>query len=762
MKNIFSFFHKKALFLLGLVFFWLQCTFAQFSLSSVDYPFAQNSGFYYTVITGSGFTSGTPSVQIRGIFAPNTVIDVAPSDITVLSDNQIEILIPQMPILTYNAGQREFDVHVTIAATTLILKGALIATPQAFRNVMNCVFPRTSLVEVTLSYTHPTSGALMTSTTYTNSGGIFRFEVPEFNPGQTALVTLCINISSSCGGPVCKTITLNATGNYHDTNANSNCLQNPVTCDLAVTYLDVLHVSTLTSPNSTVQTIWQNANPTCANALAGYNRIFSYVDIYYKNLANTASLTQTLTVTLPRRYDFTSALDVTGNNPTPIIPTNNITPRCYDVPDCGNPPIPPAQTVIFPVPALQAGEERKIRVFLNIRYLCSGSMVDDDVTRAVISTCTGDCNLANNTKEHIYRYPYDPNHKNVFPRGVGRRGYISAGTELSYQIDFENKGLGIAQNVGIVDTIDEDLDISTFKIEHASHDVNFVICDGNILTFIFRDINLSDSTQPETAMGHIRYKISTKNNLSTGTIIKNRGYIYFDLNDSIRTNATINTIGATAQIQPKIFLEGAYNGTTMNSLLSANNLLPEYLAFDFRLGDMDNIVARIPLTNVVDWVLLELRPVAYNLKDSAISRKAALLLSDGNIIDAEDGGAVTMEGVNPGDYYLVIRHRNHLAIESATPISLSPTPTNYDFTTSATSAMGGANALKALSNGKFGMYTGDVNANGQVQSGDNILFKAASGLSGYRQEDATLNGQVQPSDGIKIKDNAGKGVQFPD
>ena len=70
---------------------------------------------------------------------------------------------------------------------------------------------------------------------------------------------------------------------------------------------------------------------------------------------------------------------------------------------------------------------------------------------------------------------------------------------------------------------------------------------------------------------------------------------------------------------------------------------------------------------VVDWVVLELRdPASPNI---VLASRAALLLSDSNIVD--------MDGVSPvrftmpsGMYHVAVRHRNHLAVMTATPVSL--------------------------------------------------------------------------------------------
>ena len=88
-------------------------------------------------------------------------------------------------------------------------------------------------------------------------------------------------------------------------------------------------------------------------------------------------------------------------------------------------------------------------------------------------------------------------------------------------------------------------------------------------------------------------------------------------------------------------------------------------------------VATFP-PNVVDWVMIELRSDSTTI----VSRRAELLLSDGSVVDIDGSSPVKFKGISDGNYYIVIKHRNHLPIMSANPISLSSTNSLlYDFST---------------------------------------------------------------------------------
>lgn len=158
----------------------------------------------------------------------------------------------------------------------------------------------------------------------------------------------------------------------------------------------------------------------------------------------------------------------------------------------------------------------------------------------------GDADTTNNsfTRCFVVGNSYDPNSKEVFPRGVGQFGYISPSTpELEYTINFQNMGTASAQNIIVLDTLDAELDVTSLKIISASHQQTTAFLPGNVLKFNFSNIMLPDTAQNEPlSHGYVKYSISLNPNLSPGTQITNTAYIYFDYNAPIVTNTTLNTI----------------------------------------------------------------------------------------------------------------------------------------------------------------------------------------------------------------------------
>ena len=159
---------------------------------------------------------------------------------------------------------------------------------------------------------------------------------------------------------------------------------------------------------------------------------------------------------------------------------------------------------------------------------------------------------------------------------------------------------------------------------------------------------------------------------------------------------------------------------------------------------------------IVDWVYVEVR--AESDATIVLTGKSALLQRDGDIVATDGVSNLEFEAIEAGDYYIAIYHRNHLGILSAIPITL-PTA-SIDFSTDASLAEGGINALVEVQAGVFALLGGDYDANDQVQNTDITKMIEFIGVSGYDQADMDMNGEVQNTDLNTINKNIGKGIQF--
>lgn len=157
---------------------------------------------------------------------------------------------------------------------------------------------------------------------------------------------------------------------------------------------------------------------------------------------------------------------------------------------------------------------------------------------------------ANNVCQHATTVvgSYDPNFKEVTPRGIGANGIISADDSvLEYSIHFQNTGTWYAQNVTIVDTLDNNVEWTSLHPIYETAPCQVSLSDAGsrkVATFTFHNINLPPQMFDDLrSTGMVTYTIHTKPGLALGTQFRNRASIYFDYNAPVVTNTTINTIG---------------------------------------------------------------------------------------------------------------------------------------------------------------------------------------------------------------------------
>jgi hypothetical protein len=250
-----------------------------------------------------------------------------------------------------------------------------------------------------------------------------------------------------------------------------------------------------------------------------------------------------------------------------------------------------------------------------------------------------------------------------------------------------------------------------------------------------------------TADGTGAYSISVSYNWS-GTITPSlAGYIFTPTNRVYANVLTAQTLQNYTAIQfltanLKVFLQGPYNNAgAMTTSLSTNGFIPltsetAYPAATF--GYTARSVASVP-AGVVDWVLVELR--TGTAAATKVFTLAGFLLANGTIVDTNGVSPLKFSTVNAGNYYVVVRHRNHLAIMSAGPVALNGTSALYDFTTAQTQAFG-TNPMVALTGGGFGLAAGTNDGIPLITTNDFNAIGSNLAKSGYYTCDQNLNGIV--------------------
>jgi len=232
------------------------------------------------------------------------------------------------------------------------------------------------------------------------------------------------------------------------------------------------------------------------------------------------------------------------------------------------------------------------------------------------------------------------------------------------------------------------------------------------------------------------------------------GYVYFSV--PVGTH-DVELIQECLLANITVLLEGPLTmvGNVMIDSVKSMGLLP---TVDPYVGTYTTDFSQLPgntYNQLIDWIWVELR----NANNLAVveSQQAGLLLNDGTVLSVTGN---TMDfGVNPGDYYIYVQHRNHLPAMSAAPISFMDGQTvDFDFSQQ-NSYVGTGSGQKEVRPGVWALFTGDsvVDPNGyDINGDDKALWNVENGLFfKYRWSDFDMNGDVNGGDRVLLNNNFG-------
>ncbi|KQC06769.1 MAG: hypothetical protein APR54_06740 [Candidatus Cloacimonas sp. SDB] len=202
----------------------------------------------------------------------------------------------------------------------------------------------------------------------------------------------------------------------------------------------------------------------------------------------------------------------------------------------------------------------------------------------------------------------------------------------------------------------------------------------------------------------------------------------------------------------QVWLEGPYqDGVMTTSLASCLPLESPYSEDPVSLTELP--------ADMVDWVLVELRSEP---EGAAVSYASGILSNNGTVFTGELP-LLIMENTAPGNYYLVVRHRNHLALMSSYAVPFNNSG-NYSLCNlSRSTNIFGNGGYKLVDTHTCAMIAGDADGDGVVAPSDrNDHWRLQTGLSGYLSADFNLSSTVTPSDLNEFwRINTGLGTQLP-
>jgi hypothetical protein len=225
----------------------------------------------------------------------------------------------------------------------------------------------------------------------------------------------------------------------------------------------------------------------------------------------------------------------------------------------------------------------------------------------------------------------------------------------------------------------------------------------------------------------------------------------------ITVKKDFTVIRNTVLVNAKVFLQGPYNPNNgfMDATLRVNGYLPSVEPYSSmsnfvhkgsgggELFDNPAVTTIIGNNAIVDWVFIELRDKADPKK--VVATRSALLQRDGDIVDTDGTSSLTLYDVIAGDYYIAIRHRNHLGFRTASAKTLNTTALTLNFTDGSTEVFG-RNPLKLIG-AAYTMYAGNGDSNGAINAIDkNNVWLRSNGLFNYLRADFNMDGAVNALD----------------
>jgi chitodextrinase len=174
---------------------------------------------------------------------------------------------------------------------------------------------------------------------------------------------------------------------------------------------------------------------------------------------------------------------------------------------------------------------------------------------------------------------------------------------------------------------------------------------------------------------------------------------------------TVVITPSTSTLNLKLYLEGYYD-TSTHSMRSVQ----------VNQGSGSN-------STVVDLITVELRDAT--TPTTLVATTTATLQTNGT--------AVCNYSTAPnGSFYVVVKHRNSIQTWSANPVTVGPTPANYDFSDQSTKAFGGN--MTQLEPGVWGYYTGDINQDGSIDNTDYSGWELDANAFAFGNYVTDLNG----------------------
>lgn len=143
------------------------------------------------------------------------------------------------------------------------------------------------------------------------------------------------------------------------------------------------------------------------------------------------------------------------------------------------------------------------------------------------------------------------------------------------------------------------------------------------------------------------------------------------LASAIMTDVRLNSLEQVIPVivNAKVYLQGPWNGSTMNTTLASSDLIPFLQPYDDASIDyLGNEQINNYPPDIVDWVLVQIRSA--DDRDCIIAQRAGFVRNDGQLLDLDGALGVDFGIMEVNEGYISILHRNHLGVMTQAAVSL--------------------------------------------------------------------------------------------
>jgi hypothetical protein len=245
-----------------------------------------------------------------------------------------------------------------------------------------------------------------------------------------------------------------------------------------------------------------------------------------------------------------------------------------------------------------------------------------------------------------------------------------------------------------------------------------------------------------------------------------------------QATVTVTVNATSVRLLAKMRLQGALfgtNGMLMRDTLRQLNRLPSVEPYTGMpgfahvgnpggetVGNMAVVFADNGANSIVDWVFVELRSSSNPV--TVLKTRSALLQRDGDVVDIDGISPLVFENTQPGNFYVAVRHRNHLGTMTAASIAMTNAGTTVDFTNLSTPLWDDGTGLNGFEQstftGAFALWAGNVNVDKSViyagqdndknplfnqidqATGNAILHSQSFVYNGYFTGDVNMDGSA--------------------